>query len=113
MITTLKKASSPKEGQWRRCSHKQTNILMIKYKYNYTDTQTNTNINHNPQEVVLPQGRAVGEMLTSRDGLPYSAFRSILILIVNIFISIMTFLALHSDQLSTKILESYASPSSP
>ena len=112
MITTLRKASSPKEGQWQRCSRKQTNIFMIKYKYNYTDTQTNTNTNHNPQEVVLPQGRADGEMLTSRDGLPYSAFRS-LILIVNIFISIMTFLALHSDQLSTKILESYASPSSP
>jgi len=29
------------------------------------------------QEVVLPQGRAEGEMLTSRDGLPYSAFRSL------------------------------------
>ena len=80
---------------------------MIKYKYKYTGAHINTNTNHNLQEVVLPQGKAVGEMLSSRDGLPYSAFRS-LILIVNIFISIMTFLALHSDQLSTKISESYA-----
>jgi len=31
----------------------------------------------NAQEVVLPQGRAVGEMLRSRDGLQYSAFRSL------------------------------------
>ena len=29
--------------------------------------------------MVLPQGKAVGEMLTSRDGLPYSAFRFVLI----------------------------------
>ena len=61
---------------------------MIKYKYKYTGAQTNTNTNHNLQEVVLPQGKAVGEMLSSRDGLPYSAFRSLLILIVNFFIII-------------------------
>ena len=34
--------------------------------------------------MVLPQGRAEGEMLTSRDGLPYSAFRFLIILIYNI-----------------------------
>ena len=36
--------------------------------------------------MVLPQGKAVGEMLTSRDGLPYSAFRFLPLLLLILLI---------------------------
>ena len=57
--------------------------------------------------MVLPQGRAVGEMLTSRDGLPYSAFRflnasifsfNIIILVVVMIITIAMIIII--DQVS-------------
>ena len=38
--------------------------------------------------MVLPQGKAVGEMLTSRDGLPYSAFRFLPLLLLIILLII-------------------------
>ena len=49
--------------------------------------------------MVLPQGRAVGEMLRSRDGLPYSAFRFLIILII-IVVIVITIVMLITDQVS-------------